>query len=141
MLETICGDESLTIYIQRGDKMSGAPCSHDRFDGNDGQTHSLLCDEEFKTFLLNSHFTEAFHALYRVVQMGAKKHGQDNWLRPNGSKSSRKDNCASMFRHLSSVSAGVFTDEESGEGHEIHLACRALMGYTRRIRKIEEEQG
>lgn len=67
----------------------------------------------------------------KVLEMGAKKYDNLNWLEPNGNKSSFKDMHASMFRHLANSQANVRKDEESGEDHLLHLATRALMMYAR----------
>ena len=81
-----------------------------------------------------------FDDLYKVMEMGAKKHGAHNWLEPNGNKSSHKDMHASMFRHLSESSTGSLRDEESGLHPLLHLITRALMEYTRQVRGIVHEE-
>ena len=73
----------------------------------------------------------------KVLEFGAKKHGNYNWLEPKGKKSSHKDMHASMFRHLAESSAGHRADKESGLDPLLHLASRALMLYTRLKRGIE----
>ena len=81
-----------------------------------------------------------FDDIYKVLEMGAKKHGAKNWLEPNGSKSSHKDMHASMFRHLAESSVGKTKDDESGLHPLLHLATRALMVYTRQQRGITHEE-
>lgn len=71
-----------------------------------------------------------------VLEMGAKKYGANNWLEPDGKNANEKNTHASMFRHLAKSSAGIINDEESGLDHLLHVACRALMLYTRRKRNI-----
>lgn len=77
-----------------------------------------------------------FEDFYKVLEMGAEKHGSYNWLRDNGSKSSHKQMCDSMFHHLAEAYTGVTKDEESGLNPLLHLATRALMLYTRQQRGL-----
>lgn len=79
---------------------------------------------------------EEFYDFLQVLEMGAKKHGNKNWLEPDGKKSSHKDMHASMFRHLAESSCYGVTDDESGLHPLLHLASRALMAYTRWKRSI-----
>ena len=62
-----------------------------------------------------------------VMEMGAKKHGDGNWMQPSGKKSSRKEMCDSLFHHLAQTFAGNLIDDESGLDHRQHAACRNLM--------------
>lgn len=73
---------------------------------------------------------EFMHVL-KVLEFGAMKHGNLNWLDANGNKSSHKDMHDSMFHHLAESFSGVRIDPESGLDPLLHLACRALMTYTR----------
>lgn len=66
-----------------------------------------------------------------VIEMGARKYNNLNWLEPGGQKSSFTDMHASMFRHLANSQAGVRLDSESGLDHLLHLAARALMMHAR----------
>lgn len=75
-----------------------------------------------------------------IFEMGAKKYAVNNWLDPNGAKTSHKDMHASMFRHLASSSAGINKDEESGQDHLLHLAARAIMMYIRRKNGIRHSE-
>jgi hypothetical protein len=79
---------------------------------------------------------------FKIIAMGAKKYKMNNWLEEAGTKSSEKDMHASMFRHLAESSADYWpkADHESGLDPLLHLACRALMLYTRRQRGIIHEE-
>lgn len=77
-----------------------------------------------------------FDDFYRVLEMGAEKHGSFNWLDPNGSKSSHKDMCDSMFHHLAEAYTGKLEDDESGMNPLLHLISRAMMLYTRQKRGL-----
>jgi hypothetical protein len=74
--------------------------------------------------------------IMKVYEMGARKHGANSYLEPDGPKSSHKDMHASMFRHLAESSAGEVIDYESGLHPLLHLAARAIMAYTRYERDI-----
>jgi hypothetical protein len=89
------------------------------------------------TYWLKEHAPIEMEDWIDVYEMGAEKHGLDNWLKPNGKTSSHKDMHASMFRHLAESSAGIRADKESGLDPLLHLACRALMCYTRIKRGID----
>ena len=84
----------------------------------------------------NELWCEDFNDMLLVLEMGAKKHGAHNWLKPNGSKSSHTQMHDSMFHHLSDSYVGKTQDEESGYHPLLHLACRALMYYTREKRGL-----
>lgn len=84
-------------------------------------------------------FPKELNDFYLVVEDGAKKYGMNNWLAPNGLKTSHKDMHASMFRHLAESSAGIRKDKESGLDPLLHLATRALMMYTRIKRDIRNK--
>lgn len=93
-----------------------------------------------------------------VLEMGAKKYAPNNWLQPNGTKSSERDMHASMGRHWAQnhhvydvpyiagedVCQGPILkyekkypkDPESNLDPSLHLACRAMMVYTRRKRGL-----
>ncbi len=82
----------------------------------------------------------------KIVSMGAKKYAMNNWLEPNGKKSSEKEMSDSMFHHLAESYTKSKThvhweilDAESGLDPLLHLACRALMLYTRRQRNVRHE--
>ena len=67
---------------------------------------------------------------------GAKKYPGNGWL--DGEFFNRRDNHASMSRHLAEYYAGVTRDKESGLDPLLHLACRALMAYT--VRQWQQER-
>lgn len=75
----------------------------------------------------------------KIVSNGAKKYALNNWLDPNGVKCSESDMHNSMFHHLAESYSGFRDDEDSGLDPLLHLACRALMLYTRRQRGIKHE--
>jgi hypothetical protein len=95
---------------------------------------------------------EMYHFL-KIMELGAKKHGANNWLNPNGKRSSEKDMHESMFHHLAesyalgqlyknnpvSKVSGI-KDKDTGLDPLLHLACRALMMYTRRQKLIVHEE-
>jgi len=72
-----------------------------------------------------------FFDYLEVNMFGAKKHGNANWLQPNGTKSSHKDMYASIFRHVAEGYAGKTADDESGLHPALHAVSRLLMVYTR----------
>lgn len=76
-------------------------------------------------------FVPEFYDLVKVLEMGAKKHGMNNWLEVKGKKSSHEEMHNSMFHHLAESFANIRADHESGLDPLLHLACRALMQYTR----------
>ncbi len=80
-----------------------------------------------------------FNDVFTVLEFGAKKYELQGWLKEDAYKMGHKDNSDSMFHHLSAsfVSEGS-TDKESGLNHLLHLACRALMEYTRQKRGIRK---
>jgi hypothetical protein len=85
---------------------------------------------------VENNLPQEFSDYKEILEMGARKYGNLNWLEADGVKSSHKDMHASMFRHLAESSAGLREDLESGMDPLLHLACRALMMYTRIKRNI-----
>lgn len=88
-----------------------------------------------------------FFDIGKVLDFGATKYEPNNWLKPNGTKSSFKDRHDSLFHHLAqSFAAGPNKykanryDDESKLDHLLHLACGALMLYTRIQREITHEK-
>ena len=71
-----------------------------------------------------------------VLEHGAKKYAKDNWLEPDGHRSSHKEMHDSMFHHLAESFSGVKEDKDTGLHPLLHLATRALMSYTRYRRGI-----
>lgn len=83
---------------------------------------------------------EEMQDFIKVLQFGIDKgYEPDNWLLPNGKRCSEKDMHDSMFHHLAeSFIKGK--DKESGLDPLLHLACRALMLYTRRQKGIVHDE-
>lgn len=81
-----------------------------------------------------------FFDIIVVMELGAAKYGADSYLDPNNKSMKKRNNTASMFRHLAEHYMGVNTDAESGVDPLLHLACRALMAYTRKQRGIFEDE-
>ena len=105
------------------------------------QSYSTLDDFEA---LVDAHeeSLEIPHEMFdfiKIMKSGAIKHGTNTWLDPNGPKTSEKDMHASMGRHLSQSASGDLKDKDTGLDPLLHLACRALMLYTRRQRNIKNE--
>lgn len=86
---------------------------------------------------MNGLWQPEFYDVIKVLEMGAKKHGANNWLDPNGKKADHKSMHDSMFHHLAESFSGSRKDTESGLDPLLHLACRALMSYTRKKRGLE----
>lgn len=80
-----------------------------------------------------------FMDFLKVIHFGAAKHGDKNWLEPNGKKASHKEMHDSMFHHLAESFAGVREDKETGLDPLLHLISRAMMMYVRRKRGIKHE--
>lgn len=93
-------------------------------------------DNSSLTEALETYWEPEFYDVLEVLEMGAKKYGNKNWLKTDGEKSSHKDMHASMFRHLAESSVGHTKDQESGLHPLLHLACRAFMAYTLQRRNI-----
>lgn len=83
---------------------------------------------------------EEFDDIDLVLEMGAKKYGNLNWTKPDGTKSGFYDMHMSMTRHLAESFMGVRQDDESGLDPLLHLATRALMMYTLLQRGIRVNQ-
>lgn len=79
---------------------------------------------------------DEFFDFLDIVLMGARKYAPNNWLKPDGKRSSHKENHDSMFHHLAESYSGLKVDKESGQNPKLHLATRVLMGYTREKRGI-----
>ncbi len=80
------------------------------------------------------------HDFMKVLEMGARKYSANNWLEPNGKRSSFKEYHDSAFHHLANSYSGQRLDTESGLDHLLHVACNALMLYTRLKRGIKHEK-
>jgi len=72
----------------------------------------------------------------KILQFGATKYARNNWLLPEGGRSSHKEMHDSMFHHLAESYSGKMYDEDTGNHPLLHLAARALMVYTRFQRGI-----
>lgn len=74
----------------------------------------------------------------KIIKMGAEKYALNGWLEADGKKCSEKDMHSSMLRHLiqSLMEGKDAKDHESNLDPLLHLACRALMLYTRRQKGI-----
>ena len=81
-----------------------------------------------------------FADIMHVIEFGANKHGDDNWIQQAGKKSSHKDMHASIFRHIAESSAGVREDHETGLDPLLHAAVRCLMLYTRKTRHLDHPE-
>ena len=79
-----------------------------------------------------------FYDLGLVIAAGADKHGEDTWLLPENVSLQHQNNHASMSRHLAEAYTGITKDSETGLHPLLHLACRALMEYTRIERGIAD---
>lgn len=94
-------------------------------------------------YIVSDLWQDEFFDIIKVLEFGAKKHGKANWLERGGKKSNHKDMHDSMFHHLSESFAmedgysAVRGDRETGLDPLLHLACRALMCYTRKKRGLE----
>lgn len=97
-----------------------------------------------------------FFDFLKIISIGAEKYEMNQWLRSDGKTLPEKICHDSMFHHLAESYVGgqdivaairdgdvstealrvsIF-DQESGLDPLLHLACRALMLYTRRQRGI-----
>lgn len=68
----------------------------------------------------------------RIMIPGAKKHGQNTWLKPEYKRNWRWK----AFKHLFRSLVGIQTDKESGEDHLLHVAINCLMLYVRKKRGL-----
>ena len=71
---------------------------------------------------------EEFKDIIKVLENGAEKYGADSWLEPGGLDF--EANHDSMSHHLLDSAMGKTEDKDSELHPLLHLACRALMGYT-----------
>lgn len=81
-----------------------------------------------------------FFDVFKIISMGAGKYKLNNWLTPDGARTSEKEMHDSMFHHLAQSFSNGDADKESGEDHLLHLATRALMLYTRRQNGIRNSK-
>lgn len=81
-------------------------------------------------------FKDEFLDFFQVILMGAKKYAADGWLDADGNGTSRKEQQASIVRHVAQYYCHLDYDEESRLHHGLHIATRGLMMYTRAKREI-----
>jgi hypothetical protein len=81
---------------------------------------------------------EEFYDVDLVLKMGAEKYKPRDWEKSHGSVVTHDANHNSMFHHLAESYTGATEDEESELHPLLHLACRALMGYTRYKRGLDK---
>lgn len=126
-------DESLTLaqrLAQNGDKIH-------------------MREQELRTKLrrqqlFNFEVPEEFMDVALVIEAGRKKYpneadGIPNWLHDDGKTMAIKTNADHMFHHLADFREGHTADRDSGLHPTLHLACRALMAYTRYKRGLRNE--
>jgi hypothetical protein len=78
-----------------------------------------------------------FFDFLKVVAIGARKYAMNNWLEPNGKRSSEKDMADSTFHHLANSFANPRSvDVDTKLDHLLSAMCRCGMLYTRRQRGI-----
>jgi hypothetical protein len=109
---------------------------YDYLPDNYNHDNFYITNEKFIIKEVENDLPQEFNDYKEILEMGARKYGNLNWLKADGTKSSHTDMHASMFRHLAESSAGIREDHESGMDPLLHLACRALMMYTRLQRNI-----
>ena len=80
---------------------------------------------------------DEFYEVDKVLKMGAEKYEIDDWLKEEGHVISPKKNHDSMFHHLAESFVGRIKDKESELHPLLHVACRALMGFTRYKRGLD----
>lgn len=91
---------------------------------------------------LNPTVPPEFGHVLKVLQAGiAKGYEPNGWLNDrNSPRMSHKENHDSMFHHLAESFNGTTKDGDSGLHPLLHLATRALMGYTRYMRNIRSDR-
>ena len=70
-------------------------------------------------------YPKEFQEVFKVLDMGAKKYGDNSWLK--GVHFNHKDNYASICRHTAESFCGNTKDKESSLHPLLHAACRCLM--------------
>lgn len=90
-----------------------------------------------------SYFSRSFRwvtaAVARVMEFGANKYNEGNWLLGNKPDTEYLDSC---FRHLDHFFAGEFYDEDSACSHIAHAVWNlcAMMELNYRDRPIIDEE-
>lgn len=69
---------------------------------------------------------DAGEAVVRILMMGEKKYGRDNWRDGLNDVDAQRRIFSAMLRHLTLLQRGETLDQESGEHHMLHVACNAL---------------
>ena len=65
---------------------------------------------------------EALEQVVDVMEMGAKKYGEENWKHCTSIP-----RCVNaLFRHLVAYVNGEMVDQESGKSHMAHVICNAM---------------
>lgn len=82
-------------------------------------------------------YPSEFQDVYKVLEYGATKYEPNNWLKPDGKRSTYTEYHDSAFHHLARSFAGVRADEETKLDHLLHAAINCLMLYTRMKRGIK----
>lgn len=74
----------------------------------------------------------------KIVAIGANKYEMNNWLKPDGVKSSEKQMHKSINNHFkhSKFAGSTAKDSETKEDPLLNLVTRGLMLYVRRKRGI-----
>lgn len=90
-------------------------------------------DNKYKG-ILHHELLDFFEILIAGINKG---YPPNNWLEVEGKRSSHKEMHDSMFHHLAESFSGVKEDKDSKLNPLLHLACRAMMCYTRQIRNIK----
>lgn|SRR3990167_2877617 len=96
---------------------------------------NIMSEEEsqvWATSVLDANKREKVYKVFisyikEVMDYGAKKHGESNWMQVDGRKSSHTEMHDSMFHHLADSFAGNYIDGETKCHPLAHLATRALM--------------
>lgn len=78
---------------------------------------------------------EALVEVLNVLQQGAKKYGDFNWL-DNAAEVDLVRYQNALERHLKSFKRGTDLDAESGLYEMAHIACNALFILTMQIKKL-----
>lgn len=76
--------------------------------------------------------------IWYVFEMGANKHGRDSYLDKKNVSMENAANFSSICRHAAKSAWDWQIDKESGLSHDLHIATRAIMKHTRRIRRLDK---
>lgn len=95
--------------------------------------HKIITLDECKEY-----WEEEFYWIAAPLVLGGrKKYPRNNWLKPDGIGTSRKENAASLFRHTGEYSVGldVVPDARSVTPEQC-IGCRGAMATARRMKGI-----